>query len=145
MNKWMLRALVALALWAGVAGCAKEPEEEALRDTVAALEAAVERRDADGVEELLAEDFIGEGGLDRSGAQRLAALMFLRHREVRTTLGPLEVEMQGTRASVRFTAVVTGGGPRALPDAARVYRVETGWRFEGGEWLLSSADWERGD
>jgi len=141
----MVRAVVALALWVGLAGCAKEPDEQALRDTVSALQAAVERRDADAVEDLLADDFIGSGGLDRDGARRLAGLVFLRHREIGTTLGPLEVEMHGARASVRFTAVVTGGGPRALPDAARIYRMETGWRIDDGEWRLTSADCERGD
>lgn len=145
MEKWMMRAVAGLALLVGLAGCAKEPDEQALRDTVSALQSAVEERDADAVEELLADDFIGSGGLDRAGARRLAGLMFLRHRDIGTTLGPLEVEMQGARASVRFTAVVTGGGPRALPDAARIYRVETGWRSDDGEWRLNSADWELGD
>ena len=145
MNNRTRQAIGALAMWLALVGCAKEPGEQALRETVSRLQAAVEQHDADGIEEVLASDFIGSGGLDRQGARRLAGLMFLRHRDIGATLGPLEVEMHGEHASVHFTAVVTGGRGRALPDAARVYQVESGWRFEDGEWRLTSADWERGD
>ena len=132
MNKRVLRAIGALVVCAALVACTKKPEEQA----------AVEQHDPDGIEDVLAADFIGPGGLDRPGTRRLAAVMFLRHRDIGTTLGPLDVDMQGSHASVRFTAVVTGGRGSALPDAARVYRVESGWRFEDGDWQLTSADWE---
>ena len=145
MNKRMLQAIGTLAMCLALGGCVQKPEEQALRETISTLQTAVERHDADGIEEVLAADFIGSGGLDRAGARRLAGLMFFRHRDIGATLGPLEVDMQGNHASVRFTVVVTGGRGRALPDAARVYRVESGWRFMDGEWRLTSADWEPGD
>ena len=34
------------------------------------------------------------------------------------------------------------GSGRLLPDAARLYSVETGWRLDDGEWRLTSATWE---
>lgn len=122
------------------AGCARTPPEQALRDTIAAMEAAAETRDSEALVEHFAEDFAGPEGMDRDRFRRYLALIWLRNREVGVTLGPLDVELLGDRAKVGFTAA-TRGGEGLLPDSARVYQVETGWRLENGDWKLISADW----
>lgn len=131
-----------LALWVGIAGCTRTPPEQALRETVAELEAAVGERDAAAVEAQLAEDFIGPDGLDRTGARRLAQALFLRYRSTGATLGPLEIALQDRHATVRFTAALTAGAGGLLPESGQVYEVETGWRLEGDEWRLVSAEWK---
>lgn len=115
-----------------------------MRETIAGLQAAVEKRDAAAVEESLAEDFIGPDGLDREGARRLAQVLFLRYRSTDATLGPLEIALQDQdrHATVRFTAALTAGAGGFLPESGQVYEVETGWRLEGDEWRLVSADWQ---
>lgn len=123
------------------AGCRREPPEEALRAQIASLEQAIEARDADALAEGLAEDFAGPDGMDRDRLRRTAALAWLRNREVGVALGPVEVELIGDRATASFTAA-TRGGEGLLPDRAQVYRVETGWRLDDGEWRLISARWE---
>lgn len=139
-----MRMLVACGLIAAwlVAGCAKTPPEQALRETLAALQQGIEARDADTVEEHLAPDFVGPDGLDRDGARRLAALMLMRHDAVGLSFGPLDVQVRDQHATVRFTAAATGGSGRMLPDAAQVYEVETGWRLEDDIWRMTSATWK---
>lgn len=133
-------ALLALGM---LAGCAKEDPEKALRSTFAALQQSLEQRDAGAVADHLAEDFIGNEGLDRYGARRLAAGVFLRNRQVGVTTGPLQVRMQGTNsASVQFDAAVTGGSGGLLPEQGQWYRVETGWRLDEGRWRVVSARWQ---
>lgn len=122
------------------AGCARTPPEQALREAVAAMAEAAEARDSDALASHLADDFAGPEGMDRERLRRYLAVIWLRNREVGVTLGPLDVELMGDRARVDFTAA-TRGGEGFLPDSARVYQVETGWRLEGGEWKLISADW----
>lgn len=131
---------IALLLLALVA-CSRSDPETALRASVASLQAALEQRDAAAMQQHLADDFIGNGGLDRDGARRLAAMYLLRHRDIGITTGPLDVEMAAEHATVRFTAMLRGGSGRALPDAAQVYDVETGWRLDDGDWKLASARW----
>ena len=131
----------AIALLGLAAGCRREPPEEALRAQIAGLEAAIEARDADALAEGLADDFAGPDGMDRDRLRRTAALAWLRNRDVGVALGPVEVELIGDRATARFTAA-TRGGEGLLPDSAQVYRVETGWRLDDGEWRLISARWE---
>jgi len=137
----MTRAVALAVAWLLLAACSRTPPEQALRDTMQSVQLAMEQRDASQVEDHLADDFVGPGGMDRDGARRLAALTFLRHRDVGVTLGPLDVSVLQEHATVRFTAGLTGGSGRALPDAARLYRVETGWRLEDGDWRLTSARW----
>lgn len=136
------RALAALLLPSLLAGCAGAPPEEALRAEIAALQAAIESRDASAVADVLAEDFIGDGGMDRDAARRLATLQFMQRGNVGVVLGPLEVQMHGDdRATVEATVALAGGSGRFLPDSGRVHRVRSGWRTEGGEWRLASASW----
>lgn len=111
-----------------------------MRETIAAMEAAAEARDSEGLVEHLAEDFGGPEGMDRDRFRRYLALIWLRNRDVGVTLGPLDVELLGDRAKVSFTAAARGG-EGLLPDRAEVYQVETGWRLENGDWKLISADW----
>ena len=131
-----LAVLVAL-----VAGCSREPPEQALRSTIDGMQAAAEARDSDALVESFSEDFVGPDGMDRDQFRRYLAVIWLRNREVGVSLGPLEVELIGERATVEFTAGATGGAGW-MPDRAQVYRVTTGWRIEGGEWRLISARWE---
>lgn len=131
---------IAAASFVLLAACSATPPEQALRETIAAMEAAAEARDAEALVEPLAGDFAGPDGMDRERFRRYAALVWLRNREVGVALGPVEVELVGDRAVARFTAA-TRGGEGFLPDRANVYRVETGWRLEGGEWRLISAEW----
>ena len=133
-----LLALVLLALKA----CSAPATEDALRETIAGMQAAAEQRDAAALAGSLSEDFVGPEGMDRDQFRRMAAVIWLREREVGVSLGPLDVAMVGPEgARVEFTAA-TRGGEGWLPDRAQVYRVKTGWRLEGGEWKLLTATWE---
>ena len=123
------------------AGCARTPPEERLRNAIGEAQAAIEQRNVSALEDMLADDFIGPGGLDRGGARRMAQAIFLRYRDVGLTLGPLDVDVREQHATVRFTAALTGGAG-LLPDSGQVYDVETGWRLDNGEWRLVNANWK---
>lgn len=137
---WISLPAVCMALLL-LAACARTPPEQALREAVAVLHTAIESRDAAAVHDSLAEDFIGPNGLDRAGARRMAALHLMRHDRIGVTPGPLDIALQDTHARVRFTAVLTGGSGRLIPETGNVYHVETGWRMERGHWRMTSATW----
>jgi hypothetical protein len=138
---WYMRCAVVLLLALAAVACGRTPPEQRLRETIGALGEAIERRDAAALEEVLADDFVGPQSLDRDGARRMAALLFLRYRDVGTTFGPVDVELLPGHATARFSVGLTGGSGALLPDAARLYDVETGWREVDGEWRLTSASW----
>lgn len=125
-----------------LSACTRAPDEQRLRDAMASLQAAIEAREVAAAMDVVAEDFIGTGGLDRAGARNLLRLMVLRHQTLGLSLGPVEVELFDGRATVRFTAVATGGQGALLPESARIWQVETAWRMDGGDWRLLSAHWQ---
>lgn len=134
--------LVVLCL-SGILGCSRNSPEQALRLQVDALQAAIVARNAGDIHDLLAEDFIGNEGLDRRGARQLTAATFLRHRDIAATIGPVSVELRGgADAIARFTVLATGSSGGLLPDSGQVFDVETGWRLLDGEWRLLNATWK---
>jgi hypothetical protein len=134
--------VAAFACLLALAACSRPAPEQALRETLAAMQSAIEARDAEALDDRIAEDFIGPEGMDRRDAHRLAQLVFLRNQEIGATLGPLQVSMQDQHATVNFSAALTGGRGQLLPDSAQVYQVTTGWRLRGDEWELVSAEWK---
>lgn len=134
---WLIVCAVALP------GCARTPPEERLRQAIAASQHDLEARDAAGLVENVAEDFVGPDGMDRTGLRRTAQAAFLRYRAVGVTLGPMQLDMaaDSRHATVRFTAALTGGDGAVLPESARLYQVESGWRQAGEAWELTSLHW----
>ncbi len=132
---WMLLLAVLMA------ACSRGDPETRLRDTIDELAQTIADRDPAAMQQLLAEDFIGNEGLDRDGARRMAAALMLRYRSVAATFGPLEVRMSEPHATVRFKLILSGGSSALLPESARIYDVETGWRLDGDDWKLRSVRW----
>lgn len=124
-----------------LSACSRPPPEAALREAVAAMEAAIDARDAGALVRHLDDDFIGPGSMDRDGARRTAALYFLQHARIGLVLGPLSIDLQDARAQVSFTVAVSGGNSRFLPESGQVHDVRTGWRLHDGEWRMTSIEW----
>jgi hypothetical protein len=136
-------AWLSLAACLVVAACARPSPEQQVRARIVALQSAIDARDAGEVDAMLADDFIGNDGLDKRQARQLAAAMFLRYRDVSAKLGPASVELRGPSDAVaRFGVLATGGSGGLLPDSGQVYDVETGWRVVDGKWMLLSAEWK---
>lgn len=138
MRLLMLGLVAGLAM---MAGCSRTPPEQELRRAVADLEQAIESRDVSRLVDGLSEDFAGVEGMDRQQARRLAQGMFLRHPTISINTGPMTIQVQDQRASIEFVASVAGGSGAMLPDSMQMYRVKTGWRREGSQWLLVGAQW----
>jgi len=134
-------AAMAVCLALASVACGRSAPEQRLRETMGELQASIETKDAAALEEVLAEDFIGPGALDRTGARRMAQLMFLRHGAVGANVGPVAIEMKPGHATARFNVALTGSSGQLLPDAARLYDVTTGWREVDGEWRMTSVEW----
>ena len=140
-NPLYMLALVCLLMTA-VSGCSRTPPEQAVRQQLVALQSAIDARDAGAVHDLLADDFIGNGGMDQRGARQMAAAVFLRHRDVSARLGPLTVEIRSkTEAIATFNVLATGSDGGVLPTNGQIFDFETGWRLIDGKWRLLNARW----
>ena len=125
-----------------LAGCSRDPSEQALRDTIEALETAGEERQVGDFMDHVAEDFAGNSAeYDRTGLQNLLRMVALQHQRISVVTSGMQIEMHGDRALVRMRILVTGGGG-LIPDSGQLFDTESGWRFVDGEWQLGSASWK---
>jgi len=124
------------------AGCAKPEPEQRLRDTIAQMQEAAEKRDSGALFDHIADDFAASEGMDRDRFRAYVTVIMLRNQSIGIRMGPLDVKMIGDRARVSFTLAATGGSGRFVPDRAQVYEVETAWRQDGDDWELISASWK---
>lgn len=137
-----VRSLAVLAVFF-VSACARLPAEQRLRDTISGMEEAIESGNVSDFLEGVAVDFSGnEGQYDRRQLHAVLRGITLRHRDIGVALGPLDVTMHGKdRATVKVSAVVSGGGGGFIPDSGRRIRIDSGWRLDDGDWRCISATW----
>ena len=135
-RSWPLAAVLLLS------ACSRPDAEQRLRSQLQDMqEAAADSRVSDFMDGV-SEDFTGNDGADRAALHNLLRLQVLGRTNVGVVTGPVEVDLRESRATVRFSAVVSGGSGRILPDSAQAYSITSGWREEGGEWMVYYAEWK---
>lgn len=129
-----------------VVACYSAPtvdEEARVRAQLEALVKAVEDGSSSGIENLLAEDFSGPSGMDRARARTYASLMLRHYQNPRVRWNLEEMDIQGDRARVRASVLLTGNAQQVLgiDFRGRWMNVEMGWRLDGRDWRMVSARW----
>ena len=138
-----LGTTVLCLLLALLAGCRHAPDEEQVRDAIAATAEAAEAGKASDTVAALSDDFDGNAGaLDRRALSNLVRAYALRGQKMHVLMGPAKVDRRGDRMVATFT-VTLAAGAGVLPDEAGAYTVETGWRKDDGEWRCFTATWKR--
>lgn len=124
--------------------CSRPPAEEQILATLTGMSEALAAGDISTFLDPIAEDFAGDTWqLDRRGARLLLMREMRAHDRLRARLVDVRIEFPAAdRATASFQAVLTGGSG-LLPEDGGWYRVQTGWRLDGGDWKLISARWDR--
>ncbi|MGH8025628.1 MAG: nuclear transport factor 2 family protein [Pseudoxanthomonas sp.] len=136
---WTGLLLLALAT---LAACARDTPETALRMQLQRMQTAAAERRAGDFMEGVAADFVGNEGMDRAALHNLMRAQVLGNSTIGVTMGPVEIEQKAGQATLRFTALLTGGQGRFIPDSAQTYSITSGWRLEDGEWRVYYAHWK---
>lgn len=137
----MLVRPIAFLLALCVAACARTPDDQAIRASIENGVAAAQAHDASALTDVLADDFIGNDELDKPGLKSQLRGQFVVAKAIGVRVGPIDVEVNGDRATARFDAFVTDTSGRWIPDRAATLHFETGWRREGRSWLCNNAKW----
>lgn len=134
-------AFAALLLTSLLAGCAREPDEQALRRTLAEMEAAVETGHPADFLAGISADFAGQdGAVDRDQLRALLLGYRLRYRDIGLALGPATVQLFKDRATVSVEVLASAG--QGLPETGQVITIESHWRREDGDWHCFAANWD---
>ena len=141
MTRSCLGAVLASLLLTACAGSLTV--EQQIIATLRDMEVAAEAGEHFEFMKYVADDFQGQlGSMDRQGFHRFMIFQINQHRRLQAQFFPIHVKETGEdRATANFSLLVTGGGG-LLPESGRVFEVDTEWFKDGGDWLLSRADWE---
>ena len=121
--------------------CSRPTAEQRLRDTIAAMETAMESGKPGEFIDHVSDDFTGQGSaIDQRQLRGILVGQSLRHENISALLGPLDIKMFDQRATVNVRVLATGGG--WLPESGRQIDIESHWRIESGEWVCFRADWK---
>ena len=125
--------------------CARTSDEQRIRNAITAMQQAMEARNPRAFMAHVTDDFIGnEAGFDREALANLLRAEVFRNDDVGVTLGPIDIEMQGDRATAKLIATFTGGSPGGLlPERGSIYTITSGWKRAGSEWVCFSGRWEQ--
>ena len=127
-----------------LAGCGQSQSvEQQVIATIRQMEEKIEAGQRLAFMEHVDDAFSGQqGSMNRDQVRALVIFQLNRYKELQAQLFPISVTETGPdTATAEFRALVTGG-PGWIPDSGRVYDFQTGWRLDGGDWLLVSADWK---
>ena len=143
-NRCIRTVLIGILVALSAMACSRSSDEEQLRNAVLAMQAAMEAAEPGEFMEYVSDDFTGaEGTADRTRLHNLLRAQVLANSKIGVSLGPVDVEVQGERATVAVTVALSGGNARWLPERAGAYRIVSGWRRESGQWRCINAQWER--
>lgn len=138
-----LRAAVSIAALSGLialAGCASEPDAEALRRIIGEMETAVESGEPGDFLEHVGESFSGQsGGMNKAQLRVTLIAIKMRHERIGVVPGDAEIEVTGDRASVKMRVLATGGS--WMPETGQILDIDSQWQREDGDWRCISANW----
>ena len=144
MTRAALTVCAALALLGALASCTRPVSvEQQVIATILEMEKHIEAGERRAFLDYVSEDFSGQhGAMNRDQLRAYVILQLRRYQKLEGRLLPIEVEDLGEgRATAWFRALVTGG-PGWLPESGQMFEFETHWRQDGGDWLLTAANWE---
>lgn len=130
-----------------LASCAAPGEEARVRESVADVVRAAEKRDLTGVMSRAAPDYADFEGRDRAAAERLVRSYFERYRwiVIRGLGSEVEIRPSGSEAVVRLDVALTSAAAeifkRLAESSLALYRFRFELRREEERWFIAYAEW----
>ncbi len=138
------RTLLLFSLLLALCGCRQEGPLERVQENAAALQEALQKKDAGTVMDLLHADFLAQNQYRRDWAQRSMALYFLRHKKIGVSILNQESRLDSSYSDRAYSSaqVLLTGADNLLPDSARPYDLKLEWWLVDGDWQLARLEWE---
>jgi len=140
-----MRSVLTLALAALIlAGCGEKLSvEQQVIATLRNMEYAAEEGQHLEFMTYISDSFGGQqGSMDRHEFHRFMIFQINQNRRLQAQFFPIYVKETGEDSAAAYFRLLVTGGAGLLPDRGQLFEVETQWQRDGGDWLLTGADWE---
>lgn len=143
MPLWKLAA-ASVSLVLLLTGCGRDDSQTALESAARSLQESIENTDNGELMARIHPEFRANQHHDRDWVRRTAALMFLRHRNVRVVAVNSQSWVDPTYPNKGYSEaqVALTGAEGLLPQRAGYYQVKLEWWLDDDEWLLARLSWE---
>lgn len=150
IKRWMQANTVFLVVLTAImmSGCHADTEQDKVKKVVHKVQRAAENKDVKQVLSHLSKTYKDPQGNDYDDIKDLLMYYFFRHAKVSIFIANLEVRVDGSFATARCQAVLSGRNNLEstgdiLPEALGTYNFDVTLALESGEWRIVSAKWER--
>ncbi|WP_146151966.1 hypothetical protein [Ahniella affigens] len=134
--------VIVLTLMMTLTACSGDDDASRLRANMDAMELAIESQRPGEFMDYVSDDFqSGSNGFNKEQLHAYMVGLRFRNPKLSITRGPAEIELFGDRATVRVSAVVSGGRG-VMPDHLDQIHVVSHWQKIDGEWQCFGAEWD---
>lgn len=135
----VVKALVITAVGCMLLACTVD-DETRVRESLSAMQQAVENRQAREFVSYLADGFEDQKGRDAKALRGYLAGLFIRNASIHVFLGSIDVQVNGNSARTSCLVTVTGG-QGIIPERMRRVELLLEWKKHSGDWKVYRANW----
>ena len=125
-----------------LSACSKPlPDEKQIHNAIDQIQQASDNKKLAQLMQYFHKEFIGKQHMSRRDFQAHIFYHFQANPRVRSYVSNIDIRLEDNMALVSCHLLVTGS-QKTLPDKGRLYRIDSAWQKQGGDWQIKQADWE---
>lgn len=117
------------------------PDEQQIRNAIDQIQRASDDKKLAQLMHYFHKEFIGRRHMSRRDFQAHIFYHFQANPRVRVYVSNIEIRIEEKMALVSCHILVTGS-QKTLPNKGRLYRIDSAWQKQNGEWWVKQADWD---
>lgn len=130
--------------------CSKESDEDRIRQIVADIQTAGERKDIRAFMRPISKGYHDPRGFDHEGIRVLVLSYFLRYPKISVYIGHSSINVEGGTAKARLHVILTSGDKTKglssiVPQSLGVWDFDITLQKEGKDWKVIRAVWKEAE
>ena len=122
--------------------CSQEPDIDLLEKRIKELVSVIEHHQQSKIIDYLAKDFLTAANANKAQFLLFARYQLKRNKNISIVLVDKDIIDNKNSFDVTFRILLLGSN-RLLPERGQLYKVDSRWVKESGEWMISRLRWER--
>lgn len=126
--------------------CSEPNELDILNQRIDGLVSAIENHSEQGIKDFLAKDFSTPNTSTTKGLNKTQFFLFTRYhfkrnKNILVTVVEKDLSLNNNQADVTAKVLLIGAS-EWLPERGQLYKVDSRWKKESGDWVMSRLRWE---